>query len=539
MAMASGLIEATTPRPLDDWTGGGDERPDGPSTFLSFGASEWPAMGALALAVAALHPDELLVARLRRSVDADVLVRGPSWLASIADISVTGTLMQTDPLRDGENLMISWDWSTGSGTAVVYVDHNMGTIVKDAFALPEDGEAVLAHFGSIGAQHMVVEPIDPADARARILEALDAGDHTMPPLQTDTWPASRPMVEWLVRHLPSGGTGYVGPEWSSDERDELVDEFLASPFGTVKGLTEAQVGDLADPLVWFACDYGPGDPLRWSPVSVEIVLADWYPRKVLARSDELRRLPDVVAGFVRFAHQRKGIPADITTDTLAAVERWRDDFLRAIGSIEDRDDLDGDWLHDEDEDDEAFMERALAEVEAAVVQLVGGRENYEALDDEPLGDVPFDWSRVPPEIREPTAETLEHLDRWSGELFDAEVRTIARVLLAGVVAADPSVFKRSDRTDGLAAACLWFLVQRLTGRFSAAERREMPWKVLTQKDLAAATGVSASSIGGRARTIANVVDRADIDWPSYLHSTQRQEALRTRELVASWHDAHR
>ena len=35
-------------------------------------------------------------------------------------------------------------------------------------------------------------------------------------------------------------------------------------------------------LLWFGSGYGPGDPLRWSPTAVEILMLDWIPRKILA-----------------------------------------------------------------------------------------------------------------------------------------------------------------------------------------------------------------------------------------------------------------
>jgi hypothetical protein len=153
----------------------------------------------------------------------------------------------------------------------------------------------------------------------------------VPPFETDTWPVCRPMLEWLLRHLPVGGTGYARPEWPEASREQLLNDFVASPFGVVDGLDRDQARELADPLVWFGCDFGPGDPLRWSPVSVEIMLADWYPRKVFGvPAGQLRRLPDVLKGFVRFSHGRKHIAAELTDDTLAAVERWSDEFMAAI-----------------------------------------------------------------------------------------------------------------------------------------------------------------------------------------------------------------
>lgn len=141
---------------------------------------------------------------------------------------------------------------------------------------------------------------------------------------------------------------------------------------------------------------------------------------------------------------------------------------------------------------------------------------------------------MPEPIRTEAAETLELLDRWTEEFFDLEVRSIARVVLAAVLEGDPSVFKRSRRSDALAAAILGFLLRRLAGRMGAVERRGLPWAVSTQKEIAAATGVSPSTISSRSQTVANVVERSDIDWPSLLHSTQRREAMATKARIAEW-----
>jgi hypothetical protein len=271
-------------------------------------------------------------------------------------------------------------------------------------------------------------------------------------------------------------------------------------------------------------------------------------------------LPLVLAAFVRFSHARQKIPADLTADTLDAIERWSDAFSRAISrpgrspmdnatrlarvaagldpDLFDDDDYDDDFddddFADEELDDATFYNGKVDELEARVIDLVGGRAAYDSLDDAPLGDVAFDWSRVPQGLTAAVGETLTHVDRWAVDLFDPEVRTIARSVLAGVVAADPGVFKRSPRTDALAAAILGFLMTRLTTQLSAKDRRHLPWKVFTQKDLANAVGVSTSTVGSRAKTVGNVASRADIAWPSILHSMQRREALDTKGLVIDW-----
>ena len=565
MAMASGIIEATTPRPPDDWLGSERELGDGPSIYLAFADSGWPSMAALALAIATMVPDDVLAQRIRGAVDPAVVSSGPPWLASMGSIEITGAWLQTDVLGDGENVVVSWRWrGGGAATAFVYVDHNMGTLVKDAFVIPDEGQRLMAEYSVMQDESVTTVPLDPAATRARIVEAIESGERTVPPFETDSWPASRPMVEWVVRHLPEGGVGYERPEWLEADSERLLDDFISSQHGAVPGLRPEQVRDLADPLVWFASAYGPGDPLRWSPVSVEIVLADWYPRKVMGLpDDELVRLPDVLAGFVRFAHETTSIPRQLTDETMDAVERWRPAFLDAIqrrdttpvtnamrlariaagfdaDEYDDEYDDDEGWFVDDRDSwsglsDEEFTARALQTVESDLVAMAGGVDAYEALTDDPLGEIEFDWTGVPSAVRQPTADTLLLLDTWATELFDDEVRTIARGVLAGVVAVDPAVFNRSPRTDALAAAILAYLLNRLTGRMGRKERRQMPWQVFTQKELAAATGVSASSLSSRSRTVANVVDRADLDWPTLLHSTQRREMLEIKQRLADWH----
>jgi hypothetical protein len=572
MALASGLIEATTARPMDRWDRASVDRPDGPSTFLTFAQSGFPAMGALALAVTAMHPDEVLARRLRGAVDPTVVRVGPAWLASMAQVEITGTWLQTHVLGDGESLLVSWQWPAGpAATAAVYVDHNMGTLVKDAFVVPEDGAKLISSTG-LQDPHMEVSTIDPGEARARISEATYAYERTIPPIETDSWPSCRPMVEWVLRHLPGGGAGYVRPDWPEADRERLLDDFIASPHATIDALTPEQVRELADPLIWFGCDYGPGDPLRWSPVSAEIMLTDWYPRKVVDLDDDAKRLPDVLAAFVRFTHQRTDVPADLTGDTLDAVEHSRPDFAKAIGrsgrspfggaprmapiaaglrhdddddqddwfttdnldQLDELDELDKDELDEIDEIDEIEMTAIVDDLEERLLELVGGADAYHSLDEEPLTDMPFDWSQIPSELHEPTSDTLGQLDQWASELFDDEVRTIGRAVLAAIIAADPSVFKRSARTDTLAAGVLGYLLRHIPTSFPAIERHQMPWAVTTMKAFADATGVSAGSVGARSQTIANVAERAHIDWPSILHSTQRREALRTTQLISEW-----
>jgi hypothetical protein len=576
LSLASSMIEAMTPRPVDSLPGREAPRPDAASVFLSFTDPEWPAMGALALAAATLHPDRLLASRIRIALDPAVEAGPPDWLANIDQIAITGTFRQHHVLGDGDNIVIGWRWPGGhEAAAVVYIDHNLGTLVKDAFVIDEAVDGLFVAYRELDDGHTGFDPIAPADARARIEEAIERGEHTVPPFETETWPQCRPLVEWLCRRLPLGGSGHSRPDWPEAQRRQLAEDFLASSHPVINRLSRSQVGDILDPLLWFGCDYGPGDPLRWSPVAVEILLTDWFPRKVFGLPVELmRHMPDVLEDFIRFADNRRQVPPELTEKTVAAIGEWRTIYLIAVGQPgrspqsgaarlarmaagldPDAPEAfatvgDGDFDVELDDlglepvelpnlDDADFMTRAVDDLEASAVERAGGQAAYESLNDEPLADVAFDWAGIDEGQRHLTGLALQHLDGWAAELFDAEVATIARSVLAAVVAGDPAVFKRSARADALAAGILGYLIKRLSGRLSVTVRTEqLGWNVFTQKDLAQATGVSATTIGSRSHTVAKVLERAPIYWPSILHSSQRRDILLSRQLIAEWRAEH-
>ena len=190
-----------------------------------------------------------------------------------------------------------------------------------------------------------------------------------------------------------------------------------------------------------------------------------------------------------------------------------------------------------DQLDDDWMDKVTDELEQRVIELVGGRDAYDTLDNEPLGDVAFDWSVVPDDMTELTGDTLEFLDQWSMEHLDAEVRSIARVTLAGIVTNDPSVFKRSARTDVLAAAILGYQIRRLTERFDRKERVAFGWTATTVSPFATAVGLTPATVGARAKTIMNVLDDAEFDWSKYLHSSQRRTALESKQRIAEYRAA--
>lgn len=400
---------------------------------------------ALLNVIAELTPDEMLAERIRRSV-ASRRHATPGWTRRLGQTEVARTVELRHVLRDGDNLLIGVRLpSRHDLTFLVYIDHNLGTVVKDAFVLGQPIEAVLERMATLDdAGETTTHELDHADARARLTEAIHMGAITVPAFETDTWPACRPLLEWVVSKLPEGGTGYERPEWSEDDLSRLTDAFFASSFG--RPLEDPDHRQLLGSILWFATDYGPGDPLRWSPTAVEILLADWLPRKVLAPTDYLAKAPDVLRGFVRYCHAERRISRDLTIQTLAAVDEFEPEYQAAIAAPPAEDDA---W-------DGLNLGGYLRE---QLERSVGGAEALDRLDATPLPDEPFDWSGISDDVHGRVAEVLALVDGCCADLFDVEFRTACRRFLSRIAASDPAIFRgRATARTGAAAVC-WVVGQ--------------------------------------------------------------------------------
>jgi len=333
LALVSSLLAVLDPRrggPFE--TKPDPEMPSRDELVQLFLDVDLPETTALLAVFAELSGDDMLRQRIRREIVARPHAL-PSWVIDLRDATVERVVEMVHMLRDGDNIMIEVSLPGGSPLSlVVYIDHNLGTLVKDAFAVPEALDGLIEDMRSAADNDPDTSwaDLDPADARVRIQEAIELGAITFPPFETDTWPACRPLVEWAISMLPMGGSGYQRPEWDDEALAELTERFFASPFG--EGLDDADHRGLLESLLWFGTGYGPGDPLRWSPVAVEILLDDWIPRKIVADAVYLAKAPELLRAFIRFCHHERGIRATLTEDTLAAVDECEPDYQRTIRS---------------------------------------------------------------------------------------------------------------------------------------------------------------------------------------------------------------
>lgn len=445
---ASAMLAAFDPRGRNPFEHSDEPELPPLSELLSALVDAGPATAALARVIGELGGDELLRLRVAREM-ASHGYRLPVWVENLGAVEVVATEQVTDVLRDSYDVVLHLRVAGADLTAVVLVDFNLGTVVKDAFVRPIDLDEFNEAWGRLASPEQgSIEPLTPADARARIEAAIETGAMTWPPLESDEWPATRPLLEWLLRHLPAGGVGFGRPRWSRSRLERLTGRFLLSEHAPSPENPDDE--SIVEDLLWYRTDYGYGDPQRWSPTAVEILLLDWYPRKIVADQAYLHRMPDVLRGLVRFTHAKLRLAETLTAGTLAAIDAYEPRYRERLR-------IDPDALVRPD-----FRSMAADEV--------GGEDVLASLDTEPLPDEPFDWAGVPDDLHDRVVEVLRLTDKCCDALLDVEQRTAARRLLRDVATGKPEMFGRGSLVTVAAALC--WLVDRAndaTGRIPGAE----------------------------------------------------------------------
>lgn len=500
-------------------------------TFINIDLAETTAV---LTATAAIVDDDVLRARIKREL-ATRRSHLPVWLTGLGDVAVYRALEMVHVLGDGDDVTLGVRLPSGHQlTAIVYIDHNLGTIVKDAFVVSEpiDGVIALMKDKCEDPAGTAWNDLDLASARTRIADAIDRAAIQYPPHETDDWPGCRPLVEWLIRTLPEGGKGYEFPQWDDVSLQVIADRFFASSFGSP--LDDEQHRQLLDSLLWFGSRYGPADPLRWSPVSVEIVLVDWFPRKIVADAEFLSEMPRLLRAFIEFCHDERAIRRDLTLETLDAVDRWEPEYQELIRS-ERLQGVDAIFAamglspQDEEVDDldaeSSYAERVLNKL----IDDVGSMDALRSVDDTPLPDEEFDWAGIPDDVRREVAEVLALTDGGCEHLLEPEYRTACRRFLAYLARTAPTLFRQEARVDHSAAGVIW-VVGKANDLFS-------PYggalKVKTLKAYFARSAAPSQRGGVFLRALGLELEpyaATSLRSPSFLVSARRRYIVRQRDL---------
>ena len=249
----------------------------------------------------------------------------PTWLSDVGDAEITAAaVMREDVFDDAANVFLEARHPGGETHAVgVLIDNNLGGMAKDillADSIARVAEVIRKHPEQGG--ELVLEPIAPGVAAGRIHAAIDLTEMTLGPPVAEDYARLRALALVRADEAPKYVPVPERDEMPHEERDRLRDEFLASPEGSdfAPDSDEAWAASLA---IDFCADYVDGRPLRWSPVVVELFMANWIPRKVLADQGLFERLPVALDAWVRFAGRKAGTPEWAVAATREAIPRWR------------------------------------------------------------------------------------------------------------------------------------------------------------------------------------------------------------------------
>jgi len=165
---------------------------------------------AYAAALTALVPSGAMRSRLRAALDGseDDL---PRWLAEIDDARLESTTVVRDLFDDDEWLLGGVRFSDGGSTSFrVSIDHGADGAVVDAALMHQTVDEVLQQLrGGASEDEVRITEVTPDELARRYADAIaiadSIGDGTAP-ARSDTWPNSRPLIDWALQLEPGDGT---------------------------------------------------------------------------------------------------------------------------------------------------------------------------------------------------------------------------------------------------------------------------------------------------------------------------------------------
>jgi hypothetical protein len=280
----------------------------------------------------------------------------PPWAAVIGRPQLIETMTATDPFGDqiGYYFLFRYAGEPDHLVLALY-DENLGGIIKDAVVAPLQPDTdileLLGHEPDVEGRM-----VKPAVAAGSVISAVANGDLFVDNDWSEDFRQNRALLlarmrQILERHeaatatqaaspgheVAAGGTASALPydppppePPGREDQEALIQEFMASPLAA--GLsTERDVAlAILDHCMTARCDFGDGDPLRWSPIVVELFMLDFLPRKVTLDFAQIAALPEVLAAWVRFCLGKRGLAEHLIIETQDAVARYSAEFREAV-----------------------------------------------------------------------------------------------------------------------------------------------------------------------------------------------------------------
>jgi hypothetical protein len=271
-----------------------------------------PESAALLRALAALAP-----ARERRLAVAalgEVTAAGhypPEWAAQIGRAAPGEAWRYYDVFGDSETIVVTFRYGESEHAILVQVDRCREPTVLAA-ALADDIPTLRSNFDASDDPLLRTEPLDLADARARLEPALTRDHPEQYAELTESALAGLAIARARLRRLPAGGRP-APAAYDAADRAAAVAEFLATPQAADAG-DEKVARFWAEVLTGYSA-YLPGDPpARVGPLKLSQMLLAYVPNTFALTEDQRHGLPGAVAAWVRWAAPRQGLDEAAVAD---------------------------------------------------------------------------------------------------------------------------------------------------------------------------------------------------------------------------------
>jgi len=255
-------------------------------------------------------------------------VQQPPW-AMLPRRAFLGAWKGTELLGDQDLIILGFMYEGEPAESFqLMIDHNLG-LVKDAILLPVPPPQLIATWRE-RTDEIDFRAIDSQQAANEITAPLAHSDALwLDPPWSDDFRSHRGLLRTHLRLLPVPTVEERLEPPGEEFRQELVAEFMRS--SEAASLQDRELTELvASRLVDFRIDLGDGDVFRWSPIVVELLLVDWYPRKTLPDEGEVENVPEILRAWIRYAGQRRKLPEALISETLAAVDQWLPEFDKGM-----------------------------------------------------------------------------------------------------------------------------------------------------------------------------------------------------------------
>jgi len=251
--------------------------------------------------------------------------KAPTWLGALGRARFVGSWRTQEPFGDGDMVVLVLEHDGDPPHAVgVLIDHNLGSMAKDV--LVADDAVMLRSTWESAVPGVTTRDMSAQEAADVLAHGLAVEDMYLDSPATDDLRSFRPLLRTYLKALPRPRP-IERPTLDERDRDRLAEEFAASD--EARGLAHAVVDDIAWRIIDFGCDYSDGDPLRWSPVVVEMFMTDWLPRKALLEVP-VKAAPDAIEAWVRFSGRRRGLAQELIEEAAAAVGLWTSEYVEAM-----------------------------------------------------------------------------------------------------------------------------------------------------------------------------------------------------------------